>query len=126
MTPRKIPSSSQLNGFPQSLSGVTLSTIQPARSAAAYAADVELKNAVEDDAARVNAAMSANPYGLGNDALLKNWKVVARLSQTLIGIEPKLKDVHHGATELITADQPRVHEIAALAAPSDSVATVPV
>ena len=52
-----------------SLSSATLSAIQQA-GAAAYAADAELKNAVKGDAAPVNAAMSANPYGLANDALL--------------------------------------------------------
>lgn len=99
-----------------SLSSATLSAIQQA-GAAAYAADTELKNAVEDYAARVNAAMSANPYGLGNDALFENWKVVARLSQTIGGIEEELKKVYRVASELIADDQPSVREIPALAAP---------
>lgn len=107
-----------------SLSSATLSAIQQA-GAAAYAADAELKSAVKDYAVRVNAAMSANPYGLGNDTLFENWKVVARLSQTLSGIEQELKKVHHVASELIADDQPRVHEIPALAAPAESVAMVP-
>lgn len=99
-----------------SLSSATLSAIQHA-GAAAYAADTELKNAVKDYAARVNAAMSANPYGLGNDALFENWKVVARLSQTISGIEEELKKVYRVASELIADDQPSVREIPALAAP---------
>src|SRR5450830_1496137 len=99
-----------------SLSSATLSAIQQA-GAAAYAADTELKNAVQDYAARVNAAMSANPYGLGNDALFENWKVVARLSQTINGIEEELKKVYRVASELIADDQPSVREIPALAAP---------
>jgi hypothetical protein len=99
-----------------SLSSATLSAIQQAGSAA-YAADTELKNAVKDYAARVNAAMSANPYGLGNDALFENWKVVARLSQTINGIEEELKKVYRVASELIADDQPSVREIPALAAP---------
>lgn len=107
-----------------SLSSATLSAIQQA-GAAAYAADAQLKNAVKDYAARVNAAMSANPYGLGNDALFENWKVVARLSQTLSGIEQELKKVHHVASELIADEQPRVHQIPALAAPVEAVAMVP-
>ncbi len=106
-----------------SLSSATLSAIQQA-GAAAYAADAQLKNAVRGYAARVNAAMSANPYGLGNDALFENWKVVARLSQTLSGIEQELKKVHHVASELIADDQPRVHQIPALSAPAESVAMV--
>lgn len=99
-----------------SLSSATLSAIQQAGSAA-YAADTELKNAVKDYAARVNAAMSANPYGLGNDALFENWKVVARLSQTISGIEEELKKVYRVASELIADDQPSVRELPALAAP---------
>ena len=99
-----------------SLSSATLSAIQQAGSAA-YAADTELKNAVKDYAARVNAAMSANPYGLGNDALFENWKVVARLSQTMSGIEEELKKVYRVASELIADDQPSVRELPALAAP---------
>jgi len=100
-----------------SLSSATLSAIQHA-GAAAYAADTELKNAVKDYAARVNTAMSANPYGLGNDALFENWKVVARLSQTINGIEEELKKVYRVASELIADDQPSVREIPALAAPT--------
>ncbi|WPC67610.1 hypothetical protein SBP18_03640 [Rhodoferax ferrireducens] len=104
-----------------SLSSATLSAIQQAGSAA-YAADTELKNAVKDYAARVNAAMSANPYGLGNDALFENWKVVARLSQTMSGIEEELKKVYRVASELIADDQPSVRELPALAAPKRPVA----
>lgn len=104
-----------------SLSSATLSAIQQAGSAA-YAADTELKNAVKDYATRVNAAMSANPYGLGNDALFENWKVVARLSQTISGIEEELKKVYRVASELIADDQPSVRELPALAAPKRPVA----
>lgn len=104
-----------------SLSSATLSAIQQAGSAA-YAADTELKNAVKDYAARVNAAMSANPYGLGNDALFENWKVVARLSQTMSGIEEELKKVYRVGSELIADDQPSVRELPALAAPKKPVA----
>ncbi|NDP38772.1 MAG: hypothetical protein GZ093_08460 [Rhodoferax sp.] len=99
-----------------SLSSATLSAIQQA-GAAAYAADTELKNAVKGYAARVNAAMSANPYGLGNDALFENWKVVARLSQTISGIEEELNKVYRVASELTADDQPSVRDTPALAAP---------
>lgn len=102
------------------LSSATLSVIQEA-GAAAYAADTELKNAVQDYAARVNAAMSANPYGLGNDALFENWKVVARLSQTMGGIEEELKKVYRVASELIADEQPGVRDIPVLAAPAHSI-----
>ena len=102
-----------------SLSNSTLSAIQKA-GAAAFTADVKLKNAVKEYAERVNAAMVTNPYHLGNDALFENWKVVARLSQTIAGIEEELKKVYQVASELIADDQPLVVQVPALAAPTPS------
>lgn len=103
-----------------SLSNSTLSAIQKA-GAAAFTADVKLKSAVKEYAERVNAAIATNPYNLGNDALFENWKVVARLSQTIAGIEEELKKVYRVASELTADDQPTVREIPALAAPTHSV-----
>ena len=103
-----------------SLSSATLSSIQKA-GAMVYEADLELKNAVKDYAQRVHAAMLSNPYHLGNDTMFENWKVVARLSQTIAGIEEELKKVYHVAADLTADDQPLVIEVAALAAPTSSV-----
>lgn len=103
-----------------SLSSATLSAIQQA-GAAVFAADAELKNAGKDYAERVTAAMGANPYGLGNDALFENWKLVARLSQTMAGIEEELKKVYRVASELIADDDPALREVPALAAPTRAV-----
>lgn len=99
-----------------SLSSATLSAIQQA-GAAVYSADLELKNAVKDYAQRVNAAMVSNPYHLGNDTLFENWKVVARLSQTMAGLEDEIKKVYQVAAELIADDQPLVVQVTSLAAP---------
>ena len=99
-----------------SLSSATLSAIQQA-GAAVFSADLELKNAVKEYAQRVNVAMLSNPYHLGNDTLFENWKVVARLSQTMAGIEEEIKKVHQVAAELIADDQPLVVQVASLAAP---------
>jgi hypothetical protein len=99
-----------------SLSSATLSAIQQA-GAAVFSADLELKNAVKDYAQRVNAAMVSNPYHLGNDTLFENWKVVARLSQTMAGLEDEIKKVYQVAAELIADDQPLVVQVASLAAP---------
>lgn len=99
-----------------SLSSATLSAIQQA-GAAVFSADLELKNAVKEYAQRVNAAMLSNPYHLGNDTLFENWKVVARLSQTMAGIEEEIKKVYQVAAELIADDQPLVVQVASLAAP---------
>lgn len=100
-----------------SLSKTTLSAIQQA-GAAVFAADTALKTSAQDYAMRVNAAMAANPFGLGNDALFENWKLVARLSQTMAGIEEELKKVHQLATELTGDDGPAAHGLPALAAPA--------
>ena len=99
-----------------SLSKITLSAIQQA-GAAVFSADAELKNSVKNYAERVNAAMAVNPFGLGNDALFENWKLVARLSQTMAGIEEELKKVHALASELTGDNGPADHALPALSAP---------
>lgn len=103
-----------------SLSSAALSAIQQA-GVAVSTADTELKNAVKDYAERVNAALVSDPYGLGNDAMFENWKVVARLSQTLAGIEDELRKVFHVAAELTADDRPTVTDAPALAAPTGAV-----
>ncbi len=103
-----------------SLSSATLSAIQHA-GAAVFAADTELKNAVKEYAERINAAMVSNPYGLGNDAIFENWKVVARLSQTVAGIEEELKKVFSVAADLTADDRLTVTDMPTLAAPIHAV-----
>lgn len=105
-----------LRSSPMSISSVTLNAIQKA-GAAAFAADEKLKKEVQGYAERVNEAIVKNPYNLGNDALIESWKVLARLSQTMMGIEEELKNIHSIAAELTEDDQPSVREIPALAAP---------
>ncbi len=102
-----------------SLSISTLTAIQKV-GAAAFTADEKLKKEASHYAERVHAAITNNPYNLGNDNLIENWKVVARLSQTLAGIEQELKKVYQVAAELTGDDQPSVREIPALAAPARS------
>jgi hypothetical protein len=98
------------------LSSSTLNAIQKV-GAAAFTADDKLKKEVQSYAERVNLAMFKNPYNLGNDALIEAWKVVARLSQTMMGIEEELKTIHRIASELTQDDQPSVRDTPALAAP---------
>lgn len=105
-----------------SLSSSTLSAIQKV-GAAAFTADEKLKKEVQIYAERVNVAITKNAYSLGNDALIENWKVVARLSQTLVGIEEELKKVFQVASELTEGDQ-RVLEVPALVAPVKRAAKV--
>ena len=107
-----------------SLSKITLSAIQQA-GAAVFSADTELKNSVKDYAERVNAAMAVNPFGLGNDALFENWKLVARLSQTMAGIEEELKKVHALASELTGDNGPADHALPALSAPLSAQLSTP-
>ena len=99
-----------------SLPRTTLSAIQQAGTAV-FSADAELKNATQDYARRVTTAMGTNPFGLGNDALFDNWKLVARLSQTMAGIESELRKVYQLASELIAEDNPVVQTMPALNAP---------
>ena len=80
----------------------------------------QLKNSVKEYAERVNAAMVTNPYHFGNDAMFENWKVVARLSQTIAEIEEALKKVYQVASELIADDLPLMVQVPALAAPTRS------
>ena len=98
------------------ISSSTLSAIQKV-GAAAFAADDKLKKEVQSYAERVNMAMVKNPYNLGNDALIEAWKVVARLSKTMMGIEEELRNIHRIASELTQDDQPSVRDTPALAAP---------
>jgi hypothetical protein len=104
-----------------SLSASTLSAIQKV-GAAAFTADEKLKAAVKKYAERVNDALITNPYGLGNNTLFETWKVVARLSQTMAGIEEELKKVYLVASELAADDHPDGVQVLSLAAPVPSVA----
>ena len=103
-----------------SLSTSTLSAIQKV-GAAAFTADEKLKAAVKKYAERVNDAMITNPYGLGNNTLFETWKVLARLSQTMAGIEEELKKVYLVASDLAADDHPDGVQVLALAAPAASV-----
>lgn len=99
------------------LSISTLAAIQKV-GAAAYQADVKLKAAAKDYAERVSAAIAQSPDKHGTDALIENWRAVARLSQTLEGIEEELKKVYQVASQLAADDQPVVREVPAQAAPT--------
>lgn len=97
------------------LSTSTLNALQKV-GAAAFTAEGRLKKDVKEYAERVHAAIAKNPYSLGNDTLIENWKVAARLSHTLMGIEKELNEVYQVASQLIDDDQPALGEVPALAA----------
>lgn len=88
-----------------SLPSSTLSAIQKA-GAAVFAADEKLKKSVKEYAERVSAAVAANPFDLGNDSLMEDWKTAARLSQTFAGIETDIKKAFQIAAELSGEDHP--------------------
>lgn len=100
----------------------TLTAIQQA-GAAVYAADADLKQATQTYAARVAAAMEANPFGLGNDVLFENWKITARLSQSMAVIEAELKKIYFLAEGLVGEDAPVVTALPTWVAPVDARAT---
>lgn len=95
----------------------TLTAIQQA-GAAAFAADANLKEVVKDYAERARTAIMQNPYDLGNDTLIDNWKTAARLSQTLSLIEEDLRKVYQVASELIDDDKLTVSDVLVLNAPA--------
>ena len=86
-----------------SLSSSTIAAIQKAGSAV-FTVDEMLKSAAKDYADRVNSAMTKNPDSPDNDALIENWKFVARLSQTMTGIEAEIKKVFQSVAELKSND----------------------
>lgn len=100
-----------------SLSSSTLTAIQKV-GAAAFAADERLQKEVKEYAERVHTAIAENAYSLGNDTLIENWKVVARLSQSLRGIEEELKKIFQVASGLAADERPIVSEVPVLAAPT--------
>lgn len=105
-----------------SLESSTLAAIQQA-GAAAYVADTDLKQATQNFAARVAAAMQANPFGLGNDTLFENWKLTARLSQSMTAIEAELKKIYFLAEELTGDGASVMTAMPALPAPATLSAT---
>ena len=105
-----------------SLASSSLAAIQQA-GAAVYAADADLRQATQTYAERVAAAMAANPFGLGNDALFQNWKTLARLSQSMTAIEAELKKMYFVAEDVVDPDAPAMAALPALAAPIEAAAT---
>jgi hypothetical protein len=75
------------------LSMPTLAAIQTAGSAV-FAAEAELKLAVQRQAEQVHAAMRDTPFDAGNDSLFEDWKTAARLAQALTRIEAELRQVY--------------------------------
>ncbi len=76
-----------------------LAAIQTA-GASIFAADVELKKAVQVYADQVKDAMLQNPFDVGNDTLFGDWKTVARLSQAVAQIEAEFKKIFTAASDL--------------------------
>ena len=87
-----------------------LSALQKAGMAISEA-DAELKNAVNEYALRVNAAIASSPYNQEIDALFDHWKVMARLSQSMTGIEEELRKVSQSVSALMTNDQPVLEQV---------------
>ena len=106
------------------ISNAAISSIQKT-GAAAYAASEKLKKEADNYAKRVREALNDNPFDLNNDALIENWKNVAKLVQTLTGMENELKNIHRIASNLATEEseiQP-THQVLSLLAPTATTAT---
>lgn len=94
----------------------TLAAIQAA-GAAIFAADAELKKSVQEYADQVKAAMSGNPFDLGNDTLFEDWKTVARLSRAVAQVEAEFQKVYSAAADLSAGSRSKVLAMPALHAP---------
>ena len=106
------------------ISNATISSIQKT-GAAAYAASEKLKKEADNYAKRVREALNDNPFDLNNDVLIENWKIVAKLVQTLTGMENELKNIHRIASNLASEEseiQP-THKVLSLLAPAATTAT---
>lgn len=86
------------------ISAKTLVAIQSA-GAAVYAADTQLKSAVQEYADQMRSALNQNPFDAGNDALFEDWKTVARLSQAMGQIEQELRKIY-GVSENLALPAP--------------------
>lgn len=100
-----------------SLNKELLATLQKA-GAAVFDADAQLKLAVRSYGERVQAAVGANPFHLGNDTLFENWKLVARLSQTVAAMEQDLKNVYQMASAMSDVEPALPELMTTLAAPA--------
>jgi hypothetical protein len=99
-----------------SLNKELLASLQKA-GAAVFEADAQLKLAVLSYGERVQTAVGSNPFHLGNDTLFENWKMVARLSQTLAAMEADLKNVYQMAGALSDVEPSLPELMPALSAP---------
>lgn len=100
-----------------SLNKELLATLQKA-GAAMFDADAQLRLAVKHHGERVQAAVAANPFHLGNDTLFENWKMVARLSQTVAAMEEDLRNVYQMAGALSDVEPSLPDVMPALEAPA--------
>jgi hypothetical protein len=94
-----------------------LATLQKA-GAAVFDADAQLKRVVKSYGERVHAAVASNPFHLGNDTLFENWKLVARLSQTVAAMEEDLKNVYQMAVAMSDVEPSLPELTPALSAPA--------
>lgn len=104
-----------------SLNKELLAALQKA-GAAVFDADAQLKLAVKSYGERVQAAVGANPFHLGNDTLFENWKMVARLSKTVAAMEEDLNNVYQMASDLSDVEPSLPELVTALAAPAPDAA----
>ena len=104
-----------------SLSSSTLSAIQKTGAAAFYA-QARLKKDEKAFAAKIQESMGSNAYSRVNDLMFEHWKAIARMTQTLAGMEAELKKIYAIASDLSVDEHGLTQELIELAAPTTSVA----
>ena len=92
-----VPSNSRK--LSMSLSSSTLAAIQKT-GAAAFHAQARLKKDEKAFAAKIQESMGSNAYSRVNDLMFEHWKAIARMTQTLAGMEAELKKIYAIASEL--------------------------
>ena len=76
-----------------SISEQLLKSIQQA-GAAVHAATSKIQTLTERQANVVNQSMASNPFGLENDSLVDEWKLLARVAHELRGMDSRLRGLY--------------------------------
>jgi hypothetical protein len=97
-----------------SLSKSTLSAIQNA-GLGLHKATVVVSAAVREQAEHMVATVASQPFQAEGEQAFANFKILARLSQDLLGIEEQLRQLYNTAAELAS---PEMNVVASLPRPS--------
>lgn len=108
-----------------SIDNDTFAAIRQAGQALDHARSA-LQRASQQQSARVAEALSADPFGVENDAHFENWKAVARMAQAVQSMEEQMKAIFHNAGAMVfERPAPAARNPLRLAAADDVVEAAP-